>query len=46
MGGQLQCLLLTSLFLVAIGQSLPSAAPNFHFSCNTGYNEQVTARCN
>lgn len=38
MGGQLQRLLVASLFLVATRQTRSIAAPNLHFYCNTGYN--------
>ena len=37
MGGQLQRLLVASLFLVATRQTPSVAAPNLHFYCNTGY---------
>jgi hypothetical protein len=38
MGGQLQRLLVASLFLVATRQPPSIAAPHPHFHCNTGYN--------
>jgi hypothetical protein len=39
MGGQLQRILVASLFLVDPGQTPSIATPTFHFSCDTGYNE-------
>jgi len=40
MGSQLQRILVASLFVVATGQTPSIASPNFHFICNTGYNER------
>ena len=39
MGGQLQRILVASLFLVEPGQTPSSAAPTFQFSCDTGYKQ-------
>ena len=39
MGGQLQRILVASLFLVEPGQTPSIAAPTFQFSCDTGYKQ-------
>ena len=39
MGGQLQRILVASLFLVEPGQTPSIAVPTFQFSCDTGYKQ-------